>query len=181
MRMSMGFDSFLRTTALPKWFPLSNLQVSQQQFLETLGMKKDQKGNVVWDEARLSMDQAPGVKPETVVPMAPRARYRVAVVGGGIAGLACCRELFRLCEREGIDVEVILLEGRKRLGGRLLTDKKTFKNSDATPLPVDLGASWIHGIDMNVGRSFLSQTMCRMLTYGIARLSFQSTLAIFFL
>ena len=32
----------------------------------------------------------------------------------------------------------------------LLTDKDTFKSSDgSTPFPVDLGASWIHGITDN--------------------------------
>jgi hypothetical protein len=32
----------------------------------------------------------------------------------------------------------------------LWTDRETFKRSDGvSPFPVDLGASWIHGIDLN--------------------------------
>jgi monoamine oxidase len=67
----------------------------------------------------------------------------------GIAGLSCCLELFRICERERIDVEVVLVEGQNRLGGRMRTDYTTFRKSDGTSFPVDLGASWIHGITLN--------------------------------
>ena len=143
----MGFQSFLHTTVLPNWFPLSNLQVGQQKVLSLLNMKKDSSGNVVWDDAARpfgdkSMDS-------DLIPMEARSRFRVCVVGGGIAGLSCCLELFRICERDRIDIEVILLEGRSRLGGRICTDRKTFKSGDHSVFPIDLGASWIHGIDMN--------------------------------
>ena len=58
---------------------------------------------------------------------------RVLVIGAGVAGLAAARAL----ADEGISVE--LLEARDRIGGRVFT-------SDAwTGLPIDLGASWIHG------------------------------------
>lgn len=150
MRMSMGFDSFVRDTQLPPWFPLANmLQVGQHKVLEILNMKKDNKGNAQWDEqaiAKTDLSTLQGMP----VPMEPRSRFRVAVVGGGIAGLSCCLEVFRQCEREGLDVEVVLLEGRSRLGGRMWTDRDTFKAADGeSAFPVDLGASWIHGIDMN--------------------------------
>jgi Flavin containing amine oxidoreductase len=143
LRMSMGFQHFLQSTCLPNWFPLSNLQVGQQKVLSLLNMRKDHNGNVIWDDStRPLMDSSSIVKP--LIPMEPRSRYRVCVVGGGIAGLSCCLELFRICEKERIDVEVVLVEGRKRLGGRLWTDHETFDS-----FPVDLGASWIHGIDEN--------------------------------
>lgn len=51
------------------------------------------------------------------------------MVGAGIAGLACARDL----RRGGCVVTVV--EGRDRIGGRIHT------TSDC----VDLGASWIHG------------------------------------
>jgi Flavin containing amine oxidoreductase len=148
--MSMGFQSFLHNTQLPNWFPLSNLHVGQQKVLSMLNMKKDNNGNVVWDDTARPYVDSLTVSSADLIPMEPRSRYRVCVVGGGIAGLSCCLELFRICERERINVEIVLLEGRSRLGGRLWTDRDTFKARDgATSFPVDLGASWIHGINLN--------------------------------
>lgn len=56
----------------------------------------------------------------------------IIVVGAGISGLACAAALRRGGE------EVIVVEGRDRIGGRIWTDH-------ALGVPVDLGASWIHG------------------------------------
>jgi lysine-specific histone demethylase 1 len=82
--------------------------------------------------------------------MQPRVKkqYQIGVIGGGIAGLACCQELVRSLSNDGIDVKVTLVEARSRLGGRIATDRswKTKKNNT---FPVELGASWIHGIDDN--------------------------------
>jgi heterodisulfide reductase subunit A-like polyferredoxin len=148
--MSMGLHSFLQTTALPSWFPLSNLQVGQQKLLSMLSMKKDNSGNVIWDEEKEQVESSIISVRMNLLPMTPRTRFRVCVVGGGISGLSCCTEIFRECARERIPIEVVLLEGRNRLGGRLFTDKETFKCEDGhTPFPVDLGASWIHGIELN--------------------------------
>jgi monoamine oxidase len=60
----------------------------------------------------------------------------VIVVGAGVAGLAAARAL-ALAGRD-----VVVLEARDRIGGRTWTDS-------ALGVPVDLGASWIHGIDGN--------------------------------
>ncbi len=56
----------------------------------------------------------------------------VIVVGGGVAGLAAVVEL------SGGPARVLLIEGRDRLGGRILTDT----SGDAA---VDVGAEFIHG------------------------------------
>jgi len=157
LRMSMGFNTFLQNTALPEWFPLSHLELGRQQVLDTLGMKKDGKGSLVWDQsARGDLMTKPKIEEEPLLPIESRSRYRVVVVGGGIAGLSCCLELFQVCERDGIDIEITLVEGRSRLGGRLWTDRSTFKSKKSTAtasveenFPVDLGASWIHGIESN--------------------------------
>lgn len=57
----------------------------------------------------------------------------VIVIGSGIAGIAAAHAL-----REA-SFEVIVLESRDRIGGRVCTDY-TFG------FPVDLGASWLHGV-----------------------------------
>ncbi|WP_144711759.1 NAD(P)/FAD-dependent oxidoreductase [Curtobacterium pusillum] len=67
----------------------------------------------------------------------------VVVVGAGVAGLAAARALALGGRR------VVVLEARDRIGGRTWTDS-------ALGVPVDLGASWIHGIDGNPLRDLAS-------------------------
>jgi monoamine oxidase len=63
----------------------------------------------------------------------PGGVERVVVVGAGVAGLACARALADTGRK------VIVLEGRDRIGGRVVTSRVW---PDA---PCDLGASWIQG------------------------------------
>ena len=66
-------------------------------------------------------------------------QYDVIVVGAGIAGLAAADSLVNDATKK---YNVLVLEASSREGGRVWTD-----NSLGTKL--DLGASWIHGIDNN--------------------------------
>ncbi len=61
---------------------------------------------------------------------------RIAVIGAGFAGLAAARE----ATSRGADV--VVLEARDRIGGRVLTDR-------SMGVPIDLGAAAIHGADGN--------------------------------
>lgn len=67
---------------------------------------------------------------------AQSSQQKVLVIGAGIAGLAAAREL------QGQGFQVTVLEGRDRIGGRIHTSR-------TLGFPVDLGASWIHGITDN--------------------------------
>lgn len=57
---------------------------------------------------------------------------RIAVIGGGIAGLAAARQL------TAAGFTAVLIEARDRLGGRIQT-----VSGDAWPIPVELGPSFI--------------------------------------
>ncbi|XP_041009581.1 polyamine oxidase 2-like [Juglans microcarpa x Juglans regia] len=57
----------------------------------------------------------------------------VIVIGGGMAGIAAARAL------HDASFQVVLLESRDRIGGRVFTDY-------SFGFPVDLGASWLHGV-----------------------------------
>lgn len=75
----------------------------------------------------------------------------VLVIGAGAAGLAAARTL------HDAGRSVIVLEARQRLGGRVWTDRSW------PGIPLDLGASWIHGATGNplsaLARRYGLQTM----------------------
>ncbi len=76
-----------------------------------------------------------GCKP-TTDPNSDTKKKTVVIIGAGIAGLGAARTL----KNKGFTV--IVLEARARTGGRIFTDRSLGS-------PMDMGASWIHGIDGN--------------------------------
>ena len=63
-------------------------------------------------------------------------KQQIIVIGAGIAGIMAAQKL----QAQGY--QVIILEGRDRIGGRIWTD-------NSLGFPLDLGAAWIHTIDGN--------------------------------
>ncbi|GMH93671.1 hypothetical protein TrVE_jg2055 [Triparma verrucosa] len=113
-------------------------------------------------------------------------RLRVLVIGAGVSGLACARELVA----KGHEVKVV--EGRRRVGGRvntaqleLSTKKKraskqeketktlphiattlsTYKAPTSSVCAVDMGGMFVHGIDDNPIHRLVEQAGVRSRSY----------------
>jgi monoamine oxidase len=92
----------------------------------------------------------------------PSETKRIVVIGAGLSGLAAAKEL----HSKGHDVTV--LEARERIGGRAWTSTKW------PDLPVDFGATWIHGttnnpltaLAKNIGSPLLFTGYNRVITYS---------------
>jgi monoamine oxidase len=87
----------------------------------------------------LTRRSALALLPALALPRPVRAApgLRVVVLGAGAAGLAAARDL------ADAGALVTVIEARGRIGGRLHTSRLW------PDLPVDLGASWIHGVRGN--------------------------------
>ncbi|KAF5206142.1 Polyamine oxidase [Thalictrum thalictroides] len=80
------------------------------------------------DQNSLQMKRASGC---TEIKKSPSPS--VIVIGGGFAGIAAANAL------HDASFQVVLLESRDRIGGRVHTDY-------SFGFPVDMGASWLHGV-----------------------------------
>lgn len=92
-----------------------------------------------------------------------KAGRRVVVIGAGLAGLAASRELIRAGH------QVVVLEARDRMGGRIWTSSKW------PDLPLDLGASWIHGVTGNPITGLADQLGARRLVTSYERTAIYNT------
>lgn len=89
--------------------------------------------------------------------IATSSKKRVVVIGAGLSGLAAAREL----HRQGN--EVVVVEARDRIGGRIWTSSKW------TDMPLDFGASWIHGTQGNPLTDLADQINAKRLTTSYDR------------
>ncbi|CAF4851475.1 unnamed protein product [Pieris macdunnoughi] len=74
----------------------------------------------------------------TPIPSPPKGKQRpkVVIIGAGVSGLAAARQL------QSFGCEVVILEGRERVGGRIVTYRKG-------PYVADLGAMVVTGLGGN--------------------------------
>ncbi len=82
--------------------------------------------------------------------------FDVAILGAGMSGVSCAREIcFALHDDEKNARKVALLEAHSTVGGRCKQTKKIAK------WPVELGAEFIHGEVKNPVKDLLAETMRR--------------------
>ena len=79
-------------------------------------------------------------------------KKRIIVIGAGLAGLAAAKAL----QAQGH--EVVVLEARDRIGGRIWTSSKW------ADMPLDLGATWIHGVKGNPLTSLAQSLQVKQIT-----------------
>lgn len=84
-------------------------------------------------------------------------KKQIVIIGAGLAGLAAVREL----KSRGHDV--IIVEARDRIGGRIWTSERW------DDLPADFGATWIHGVTDNPLTEIADQISARRLTTSYDR------------
>ena len=98
-----------------------------------------------------------GVMSVTAQATTAAKKKRVLVIGAGLSGLAAARDL----QQQGY--EVVVLEARERVGGRIWTSHKW---ADA---PLDFGATWIHGVRGNPLTTLADQIQARRLSTSYNR------------
>ncbi|MEU9078663.1 NAD(P)/FAD-dependent oxidoreductase [Kitasatospora sp. NPDC048538] len=97
-------------------------------------------------------DGDPTGSPSAPAGSSPSDRSGVIVVGAGASGLAAARYLADKGKN------VLVLEARGRIGGRIWTSEQWGGT------PVDMGASWIHGVDKNPITDLAKKAGARMVT-----------------
>ncbi|WOD38259.1 flavin monoamine oxidase family protein [Nodosilinea sp. E11] len=84
-------------------------------------------------------------------------KKRIVVIGAGLSGLAAAQELYRRGH------EVIVVEARERIGGRIWT------STQWADMPLDFGATWIHGPQGNPLTDLAEQINAKRLTTSYDR------------
>ena len=99
--------------------------------------------------------RASGLAAAELVDGEAEAGETIVMLGAGIAGASAARWL------ADAGYEVVVVEGRARVGGRVHTEQPT-----GWPVPVERGASWVHDIDA-------SDVAERLRALGIATVPFE--------
>jgi monoamine oxidase len=79
-------------------------------------------------------------------------QIQVIIIGSGMAGVTTANTIQEQLKNSQKKVNIIILEGRDRIGGRTYSKKLTQNN-----IPIDLGASWIQGPNCREVKKLCSQ------------------------
>ena len=108
----------------------------RQTLLEPIGNRVYFAGEALNPNYQSSVHAAYESGINTAQAITATTHERIAIIGAGMAGLCAAQYL------AGKGNDVVVFEGRDRIGGRIWTDR-------SLGTAVDLGATWIHGPDGN--------------------------------
>ena len=112
---------------------IQNKRVNRKQFLKNAGLTM---GAAWLGSSAIACQTVAGAGTAGSLKKNGKPGERILVLGAGMAGVAAANRL----QAEGYDVLVV--EGRRRLGGRIYTDRP---ETHGLGTDLDLGAAWIHG------------------------------------
>ncbi|MCF6344218.1 MAG: FAD-dependent oxidoreductase [Devosiaceae bacterium] len=113
------------------------VQLRDRKVLETpVAARVFFAGEAVFSKYNSTVHAAYGSGQHTASMVKKTGAKTVAIIGAGMSGLSAAHHL------GSVGLEVSVFEARNRIGGRIWTDKSLGE-------PLDLGASWIHGVRGN--------------------------------
>ncbi|OVA13905.1 Amine oxidase [Macleaya cordata] len=130
----------VRNHILAKWRDNVRMWLSKGEIRETVSNEYAKLINSAYDFLLSNGYINFGVSPSIISHIPESTLGSVIIVGSGLAGLAAARQLL------SFGFKVVVLEGRKRPGGRVYTEKMGQKGKFAA---VDLGGSVITGVHAN--------------------------------
>lgn len=129
----------IRNHILAKWRENISNWITKEIFIDAIpshcNTLLDSAYNFLVSHGYINFGVAPAIKEK--IPAEPSKQQSVIVIGAGLAGLAAARQLMRF------GFKVIVLEGRKRPGGRVYTMK--MEGGNRVSAAADLGGSVLTG------------------------------------
>ncbi len=110
-------------------------------------------GNGIASAVILTADKNASAAKQNDARQTKNRKEKIIIIGAGISGLAAGKTI-----SNAEKCDVIILEARDRIGGRIWTDHKSCGVS------IDLGASWIHGTEKNPLYDFATENKIRLVS-----------------
>ncbi|XP_043721421.1 lysine-specific histone demethylase 1 homolog 1 [Telopea speciosissima] len=134
----------VRNHILARWRSNVSVWMTRDHALESI--RSEHRGLVnsaysfLLEHGYINFGLAPAIKEVNLKPLVGPEKANIIIIGAGLAGLAAARHLISL------GFKVVILEGRKRPGGRVRTRKMS---GEGVVAAADLGGSVLTGINGN--------------------------------